>query len=531
MFAVLHKWTEADVKKYLGRLCINEATVTMFVDSCRQFVLLKDIADNSEEYTAEEIEEIEMDASENPSKYDKPKPPAMWLLSETPQKPEGIMHMSMGIQKAIFKFIIHWAAENKNGAALQRRLAVGLCALQDLKVSYCPCRPYKDDKFGGFNAESYRAMTMVSTQLYRCLLETPLLPSPARGDNPKPQKEWTKEDNINWMYLSSVKHSTKITAPEARAQVRTLLELPLLAQPPVDKTPKEPVTTEEIRQLVFWMQNMFRAIFCTDLCESLAKNRATASVMRFLSHIESLDLKMNPGREKPIWIAKYNFLGLLRICESFDLFRHARNLYEGGVIGEGIVKQLRPLTASGVHQKWATNLLLKYYRQLTLDMLIAATEENGIRRKYCPLGANVESCKFKRYTNLESVATSMERGQPLPVLLYGSKSEWKAGVIIVSRKQWHFHQVSFENGTSVLDDKYGLTYHSVELGNTVLLNVDNDEFTTCLDNDPAFPFWDYGLVLPDTLRANMEGQPGYRYAMIRSNWQYLDRTCAWNHFE
>ena len=119
------------------------------------------------------------------------------------------------------------------------------------------------------------------------------------------------------MYLSSVKHSTKITAPEARAQVRTLLELPQIAQPPVDKSPKEPVTTEEIRQLVFWMQNMFRAIFCTDLCESSAKNRATASVMRFLSHIESLDLKMNPGREKPIWIAKYNFLGLLRICESF----------------------------------------------------------------------------------------------------------------------------------------------------------------------------------------------------------------------
>ena len=167
--------------------------------------------------------------------------------------------------------------------------------------------------------------------------------------------------------------------------------------------------------------------------------------MRFLSHIESLDLKMNPGREKPIWIAKYNFLGLLRICESFDLFRHARNLYEGGVIREGIVKQLRPLTASGVHQKWATNLLLKYYRQLTLDMLIAATEENGIRRKYCPLGANVESCKFKRYTNLESVATSMERGQPLPVLLYGSKT-WSGckGVLSVTFVwPYHHHLASY----------------------------------------------------------------------------------------
>ena len=78
------------------------------------------------------------------------------------------------------------------------------------------------------------------------------------------------------------------------------------------------------------MHNMFRAIFCIDLCGVEAKNRATASAMRFLSHIERLDLKLNPKRLRPIWIAKYNFLGLHRICESFEFYRHARNLYEGG---------------------------------------------------------------------------------------------------------------------------------------------------------------------------------------------------------
>jgi hypothetical protein len=532
MFAIQHKWSEADVKKYLGQLCINEATVTMFVDSCRQFVFLKDIADNPDEYTADEVAEVQQDALDNPSNYDMPKPPAMWFLSDTEEKPEGIMHLSMGIQKAIFKFIIRWAAENKKGAALQRRLADGLCALQELKVSYCPCRPYKDDKFGGFNAESYRAMTMVSTQLYRCLLETSLVPPPPRGDNPKPQNEWTKEDNTNWMYLRDVKHSSKISAPEARAQVKKLLELPPSSQPPVVNTPKEPVTTGEIRQLVFRMQNMFRAIFCTDLCEYEAKNRATASVMRFLSLMESLDWKLNPKREKAIWIAKYNFLGLLRICESFELFRHARNLYEGGVIGEGIVKQLRPLTASGMHWKWATNLLLKYYRQLTLDMLIAASEGSGSRRKHCPLGENVESCKFKRYTHAVDVAHLMATGQPLPVLLYGSESEWMAGVIIVSKNHWYFKEISFGDGTDTVDDEYGLAYHLVELGESnIPLGVINEEFTMCLDGNPALPFWDYGLVLPDILRADMEDREGYRYAMVRSNWQYLDMAHVWNEFE
>jgi hypothetical protein len=100
MFAIQHTWVEADVKKYLGQLCVNEATLTMFIDSCRRYVLLVDVGENPGEYTAEEVAEVEQDALDNPSSYEKPKPPAMWLLSETEEKPEGIMHLSMGIQKA-----------------------------------------------------------------------------------------------------------------------------------------------------------------------------------------------------------------------------------------------------------------------------------------------------------------------------------------------------------------------------------------------------------------------------------------------
>jgi hypothetical protein len=39
------------------------------------------------------------------------------------------------------------------------------------------------------------------------------------------------------------------------------------------------------------------------------------------------------------------------------------------------------------------------YRQLTLDMLIAATKGQWFQQAYCPLGENVESCKFKRYNH------------------------------------------------------------------------------------------------------------------------------------
>ncbi len=158
MFAVQNCWLEADVKKYLQQLCINDATIASFIQKCRRHVYLQEVKCNAGEYTHEQIASTIKDSLESPKSYDLPLPPAMWLLADTDANTEGIMHLSMGIQKAVFKFIIRWATDNRNGSTLQRRLAVNLAAVQDLKVAYCPCRPYKDDKFGGFTAEGYRAM-------------------------------------------------------------------------------------------------------------------------------------------------------------------------------------------------------------------------------------------------------------------------------------------------------------------------------------------------------------------------------------
>jgi hypothetical protein len=129
------------------------------------------------------------------------------------------------------------------------------------------------------------------------------------------------------MYVRGIECSPKILLPEARELVRR--EMTRDPEPEIIKCLPEPITTAEIRDLVWRMFNMFRAIFCTNLAGTEGMHRATASVMRFLSLMEVLDVKQSPKCAKPIWIAKFNFLGLLRVCESFVQFRHVRNLYEG----------------------------------------------------------------------------------------------------------------------------------------------------------------------------------------------------------
>jgi hypothetical protein len=77
--------------------------------------LLHDVRNNPEEYEVGDIESTETQARDVPSLYELPEPPAMWNLGETEDKTEGVMHLSMGIQKEVFKFIHKWSTKQKKG--------------------------------------------------------------------------------------------------------------------------------------------------------------------------------------------------------------------------------------------------------------------------------------------------------------------------------------------------------------------------------------------------------------------------------
>jgi hypothetical protein len=198
--------------------------------------------------------------------------------------------------------------------------------------------------------------------------------------------------------------------------------------------------------------------------------------MYFLSLIEDLDIRINPKRSKPIWIAKFNFLSLLRVCESFMRFNHLRNMNEGTELGEGVVKDLRPLTAKGVGAQWATNLLLAYYRCSTLSMLLEAVQHTNscIKRGdiFSRIREYLDESKIKCLSTMPDAMHLLQTGQLLPLVLYGSENKWKAGVVIVAQNHWFFGEIVFEKGSST-SDVFGLPYYQAHLG----------EETECLAGD------------------------------------------------
>ena len=55
MFAIQFLWWEPDVKIYLKRLCLNDATITYFLAQCRRHFNLTDTMAHEDRYEQAEV--------------------------------------------------------------------------------------------------------------------------------------------------------------------------------------------------------------------------------------------------------------------------------------------------------------------------------------------------------------------------------------------------------------------------------------------------------------------------------------------
>jgi hypothetical protein len=114
---------------------------------------------------------------------------------------------------------------------------------------------------------------------------------------------------------------------------------------------------------------MFKDLMRVDH-DASAINRTDARVRAFLSQTEALDALLQPARVKPLCLAKYNFPSLLRAVTHLHVFGNIRDLHEGGIEGEAMVKVPRPLLPNGLKDQFAQQLLRKAFRDTTADRLL-----------------------------------------------------------------------------------------------------------------------------------------------------------------
>ncbi|KAL7580358.1 hypothetical protein ACA910_004386 [Epithemia clementina (nom. ined.)] len=98
-------------------------------------------------------------------------------------------------------------------------------------------------------------------------------------------------------------------------------------------------------------------------------------VKRFLSCYAKVDQGLQSSEdshEKPSWVTSYNFMSLLNLTDAVRRFGPLRNIWEGGMQGEGFLLYVKHQMSMGLRNNWQKRLLTHIYKCKSLAMLLSA---------------------------------------------------------------------------------------------------------------------------------------------------------------
>jgi hypothetical protein len=473
MFVNERKWTASKAKRYLKLFCCNEQLQNRFLKESRLYLnILNSLSDNAESIFEPEDLARYRRLSRTPE-YRLPKHPAFWLLFSIEDISETPMHLMMGAIKALLKSLLRYTVCRDKQQDFIRRCNEILKSIQDLRVDIAPVMKFKDDKFGGFVAENYSAMAMLVPWLSHVLEEHDCQPGEkniAPDPTAKPVSKWNGKECKAWLAERGIKGTSKMDAATAKEEVCGYFQKGITLA--VVPNPGREMAGHFVRSLLLFSNALFSTIMLMDMEGYEARNRALALVSLFLSKYDFVDQNLVPDRKEPVWLAKYNILGLLRVPEHFLRHRHFRNQYEGGENGEGIVKDLRPLCPNAVRGGWSRNLILKFYRNQSLDAMcdeaksswkdFALFQKPSISGFYLKDG---ELKKFRRYRDKEEIDSSIENGYPLSVVsfrpIHNPARLAFACVMSTKNQQWTMRFIDILVGEDTHQDSQGYLYFPV----------------------------------------------------------------------
>ena len=379
-------WNATAARAYLKLHCVNDKTADRFLDMARAYILRMEAENpNSPVWNSEEHRmSFLANAAANPEENGAPTHPAVWDLFPVDDLVETPMHVAMNCQKAVLRTCIKYCTRFGKGAEFCRCVSSLLESVKLLKLEKVRCIAFKDDKFGGYVAESYAAATMLLPWLSMVFDDEAMQPSPPveiPDPSVKKYNKWSAKECKEWLRIRGIQVPDGMNAADVKALFDNWRNNPDCPEPVEDEATASMRTartepTATIRNFLLSCHLMFQAMFSSRMGGDAGRNRALRRTRIFLSLWNEMDMLAVPKREKPIHIAKFNTLGLIRCCDVFSSFQLVKNLHEGGAMGEGVVKRLREMCPHVARDNWSANLVSAFYRDAAMDLMMHDLETN-----------------------------------------------------------------------------------------------------------------------------------------------------------
>ena len=452
------RMSEKSVREYLAVLCFNTHTVTTLVEGCRLYQLSLDIEVGCTDITADDRSIVSEAKDKSPNgSIEKPSPPPMLYICDLDCSIEAIMHLGMNVTKHCCQAAFNWSKDIPGFSCTE--LIQGaqqfIKSIDSLKVSDFAVMGFKTEEMGGYVAETYRAYLQLAPWTFRWINQY----EDSRNQNWIQQLDvqklnsWTKLNMLSFLSVRGINIKRQMFKNELIDKVMENKNLPEL------QTFKA-FSGADMREMMLVLNCFVSALFATDITGKQAKNRLSALARMYLTFSSRLDMFLM--KTTPSWITTFSLLGMLRSADTFSLAPYPICFYEGDGMGEGIIKEIRPIILTGLRKGWTLSGQGTYYRMQTLtymqDVLLSKSSLDLIAPKKRPVRAMTKVYKY-----FCSVDDALDNLKPFAFSLFRMifPDERVIGIVICFNKQ-HYIRILHVANDATFQDPYGLAYFNTE---------------------------------------------------------------------
>jgi hypothetical protein len=261
---------------------------------------------------------------------------------------------------------------------------------------------------------------------------------------------------------------------------------------------------KDVAELILSLLHLMENVMDTSTSEDNI-SKMEALVRHFLSCYNILTSSLNPDSMLPSWLSHYNFMSLLNLPKQIREFGPVRNVWEGGIIGEGYLRTVKMELKTGLNKQWQTWLIDNLQIERAFNSVIDNSSSNDGRHHSNTLNAKIYKTKAEAMYTVQKarpfVASYLVESEDNTVghyVLYRTKKELYGCKIVLA-------------GSAIIRD--GLYYQKITCSNSQTeISLHGN-----VSLDLAYLFLPL-LTLEGLPKRNRDGTSPY-YCYVRSDWK------------
>jgi hypothetical protein len=419
---------------------------------------------NNRRQDPNEYHELKEDYKLDKSKYEQWELPSSWFGEDNTRLYVDVpMHLLfLGITKSCMIKATKWLTMKRMYSTFLSFSKKILDPIERMNLDWCKLIKYPtSEKFGGWVSENYLGMARACNWFYALMS---YLPEQEEYEDPHPDlplKEWSKQQLKGWLEARGVPN-----------KIGKVTELIAIIQDYKDND-NEPdlinITHLKVQDILMMFNVLNKMISYMMSMETTRDDidKLESIIRAFLIAYDIVDKGLDYNKEEPSFMRQYNFLCLLNVPENMRQFGSMRNLWEGGIVGEGFLRGMKKELKQGMIGSWQVwtlknilerdlyaDLILQKHKKLKGDFRLKVEKECIIHRTE------------------EQAEKAYHSGEPLSGLIIGNNMD-RLYILFRKKDKLSYKTVSIDTENKIRW-QFQNYYH---------INIEDDNDTTMVTDD------------------------------------------------